>query len=296
MRLDSPILQSVAEYLSRHFQKELQIVEAIPLGGGCINHTYRIKTENWSFFLKWNSDGANDMFECEEQALREFAKGKISDLVVPQSIVSKPIDQTPGFLVLELLNGAPGSALMEEQLGRGLAQLHKVVADQFGFYTNNYCGSTRQINNYQSSWIDFYRENRLHHLIELIAATRGLSQNELKTFDRFLIRLDRLLNYPSRPSLVHGDLWSGNYMFTTKGPAIIDPAASYSDREFEFGIMKMFGGFSQRTYDAYQEFWPLEKGWQERNKLYQLYHVLNHFYLFGGFYKNQALDIVSYYL
>jgi protein-ribulosamine 3-kinase len=102
-----------------------------------------------------------------------------------------------------------------------------------------------------------------------------------------------LLDYPHSPALIHGDLWSGNYMYTNQAPALIDPCASYCDREFEMGIMTMFGGFSQRVYDAYNEAYPLEKGWKERNLIYQLYHVLNHYYLFDGYYKQQALAIMN---
>jgi fructosamine-3-kinase len=117
-----------------------------------------------------------------------------------------------------------------------------------------------------------------------------------KVFEKLLDRIENLLPTESVPVLIHGDLWSGNYMISEKGPALMDPAAYYAEREMEFAIMTMFGGFSQRFYDAYNEVNPLPADWLQRNSLYQLYHVLNHYYLFGGSYGTQALRIAKSYI
>ncbi len=117
----------------------------------------------------------------------------------------------------------------------------------------------------------------------------------MKTYEKLLQKIPQLLPLASEPALIHGDLWSGNYMITEKGPALIDPASYYADREMEMGIMTMFGGFSSRFYDAYNQVYPLLSDWRERNQLYQLYHVLNHYYLFGGGYQNQAIRIAQYF-
>jgi fructosamine-3-kinase len=108
--------------------------------------------------------------------------------------------------------------------------------------------------------------------------------------------MTELLGHQTVPSLIHGDLWSGNYLFTARGPALIDPACYYADREMELGMMDLFGGFSYRVWSAYQEEWPLPPGWQQRIKLYQLYHVLNHCLLFGGSYGQQAIGIARTFL
>jgi len=115
-------------------------------------------------------------------------------------------------------------------------------------------------------------------------------------YDKLLNRISTLIPEESVPVLIHGDLWSGNYMISKNGPALIDPASYYADREMEFAIITMFGGFSRRFYDAYNEINPLPAGWKQRNSLYQLYHVLNHYYLFGGGYRAQALQIAKSYV
>jgi fructosamine-3-kinase len=107
--------------------------------------------------------------------------------------------------------------------------------------------------------------------------------------------MDELLPEPNVPGLIHGDLWAGNYWETAKGPALIDPASYFADREMEFGIMTLFGGFHDRFWKAYHESNPLPPGWKERNKIYQLYHILNHYLLFGGGYGRQALEIARHY-
>jgi fructosamine-3-kinase len=110
-----------------------------------------------------------------------------------------------------------------------------------------------------------------------------------------MTRLPDLLPQAS-PSLIHGDLWSGNVLFRAKGPALVDPACAYADREMEFGITTLFGGLSSRAFRAYEEVWPLPEGWRERNPLYQLYHLLNHAVLFGGHYAGDARRIASRYV
>ena len=123
-----------------------------------------------------------------------------------------------------------------------------------------------------------------------------MSSEEQKIYEKLLVRMPDLLPHQTVPSLIHGDLWSGNYMYTANGPALIDPACYYADREMELGMMKLFGGFSARVWDAYQEEFPLPEGWRQRNRLYQLYHVLNHYLLFGVSYGSQALEIAKEYV
>jgi protein-ribulosamine 3-kinase len=133
-------------------------------------------------------------------------------------------------------------------------------------------------------------------LLNLIEKERPLPVSEMNIYDKLLGRLESFIPKDSIPVLVHGDLWSGNYMISENGPALIDPASYYADREMEFAIMTMFGGFSKRFYDSYNEVNPLSPDWKQRNSLYQLYHVLNHYYLFGGGYRTQAVNIAKSYL
>jgi fructosamine-3-kinase len=290
------IFEMVAAAISDKLGQLVVVNSEHSVGGGCINHASKLKTSTGDFFLKWNTDCAADIFIRESESLRELKKAAGEFLIVPEVIAAKTVDSTPGFLVLEYLDISRSDTDVDEKLGRGLATLHKWSNPQFGFYANNYCGATLQNNKWNKSWPDFFRDNRLQFLINLIDKERPFDLDERKIFEKLLTRIENLLPAESIPVLVHGDLWSGNYMATVKGPALIDPASYYADQEMEFAIMTMFGGFPQRVYDAYNEINPLPSDWQRRNKLYQLYHVLNHCYLFGGGYRNQALQIAKSYL
>ncbi|GAB1451658.1 fructosamine kinase family protein [Draconibacterium sp.] len=290
------LLQMVSAALSVKLGKQVLISFDHSLGGGCINHAAKLETNEGNFFLKWNANCAADIFIREAESLRELKKAAGGFLIVPEVVAAKSVDETPGFLVLEYLDSSRPVSGSDEKLGRGLAALHRFSNPQFGFYANNYCGATLQNNKWGKSWPDFFRENRLLFLLNLIDKERPLPVEDRKVFEKLLDRIENLLPTESVPVLIHGDLWSGNYMISEKGPALMDPAAYYAEREMEFAIMTMFGGFSQRFYDAYNEVNPLPADWLQRNSLYQLYHVLNHYYLFGGSYGTQALRIAKSYI
>jgi len=196
-----------------------------------------------------------------------------------------------GADVAALLQGLAG----EEAFAVDTGFLDVEEIGEFGFFHDNYCGDTTQDNSWKDNWAEFFRDNRLGFLLNLIQKDRSLSASEMDTYNKLLHKIPELLPADSQPALIHGDLWSGNYIITENGPALIDPASYYADREMEMGIMTMFGGFSSRFYDAYNHIYPLPSDWRERNQLYQLYHVLNHYYLFGGSYQSQALRIAQYY-
>jgi fructosamine-3-kinase len=293
---DKSILKEVEIHLSKKLGTTVVIHSSGSLGGGCINHASKIETNAGNFFLKWNGNCKPDMFLREAESLEELRKAAPGHLVVPEVFAAKEVDASPGFLVLEYLESGSNAGNSDEILGRGLATIHQYSAEKFGFYHDNYCGSTPQNNQWKNSWAEFFRENRLRFLLDLIQRERPLPAGELNVYDRLLGRTEQLVPAASSPALIHGDLWSGNYMNTVNGPALIDPASYYAHREMEMGIMTMFGGFSQRFYSAYNEVYPLPSDWRERNRLYQLYHVLNHYYLFGGGYRSQALQIAKSYL
>ncbi len=248
------------------------------------------------FFLKWNANCPVDIFIREAESLAELKKAADDNLLIPEVFTSKKVDSTPGFLVQEYLPTAFSNSNSDEKLGRGLAFIHQYKKEQFGFYNNNYCGATLQNNSWTKSWIEFFRDNRLRFLLNLIRKERPLPASELKMYDKLLDRIPELIPEKSEPVLIHGDLWSGNFIVSKKGPVLIDPASCYADREMEFSIITMFGGFSQQFYDAYNEVNLLPSDWRQRNKLYQLYHILNHYYLFGGGYQSQALSVAKSYL
>jgi fructosamine-3-kinase len=286
----------VASELSEVTGKTVLIKSEIVLGGGCINHASKLETSAGNFFLKWNNNCSADIFIREAESLNELKKAAGEYMVIPEVFVAKLVDDSPGFLVLEYLENNHSLFNVDEKLGRGLAHIHQFTQPQFGFFNNNYCGATLQNNKWKNNWPEFFRENRLQFLLDLIEKKRPLPVFEMTIFEKLISRIENLVPKESVPVLIHGDLWSGNYMVSEKGPALIDPASYFADREMEFAIMTMFGGFSQRFFDAYNEINPLPVDWKQRNSLYQLYHVLNHYYLFGGGYRKQAVQIASNYI
>lgn len=289
-----PLLEKL---LAESLQKEVKVQSEETLSGGCINHATKLLTNQGVFFAKWNAQGPEDMFLREAECLEELGKPETS-LVIPRVYVkTRKKEQEPAFLITDFLAPPTGKpAELDEQLGRGIAELHRYEARQYGFHHDNYCGTTPQNNRWNSDWVSFFGQQRIWHLVELIGQERGMSTDEKKLYEQLLERLPALIGHAPAASLNHGDLWSGNFMYTAQGPAVIDPASYYADREFDLAMMAMFGGYSERVWAAYQEIYPLPAEWKERQDLYMLYHYLNHYYLFGGGYGRQALHITRKYL
>jgi fructosamine-3-kinase len=294
--LDQQVSEKVETVLKEKFGRSTNVKSTQRLGGGCINHAFKIETSAGNFFLKWNDRGNADVFEKEAEGLLALKKAAGEVLIIPEVVACARIDETPGFIMLEYLEPSGGNSKSDEMLGRGLALMHRNSATGFGFYADNYCGATLQNNQWKMSWAEFYRDNRLGFLIGQIQTVRQFLPEERQLFEKLLEKLPDLLPLHAVPSLIHGDLWSGNYMYTTLGTALIDPAASFSDREMEFGMITLFGGFSPIFFNSYNEVYPLSDGWKQRNQMYQLYHLLNHYLLFGGSYLSQAKLIARGYL
>ena len=283
--------------LSNALNQTVVVKASHAIGGGCINHAMRLKTNVGDFFLKWNDQGPDDLFLREAEGLKTLRNVE-SCLCIPKVIVARaPEDGVPGVLVTEFLSPYEGKQSdQDEYLGRGIAQVHEDIQPLYGFDHDNYCGSTIQNNDWNNDWVDFFGQQRIWHLVKLIEARRIIRGQEHQIYEQLVDKLPELIDHQPKASLNHGDLWSGNYMYSQYGPALIDPACYYADRELDLAMMAMFGGFSDRVWNAYQEYSPLPDGWQERVSLYQLYHYLNHFYLFGGHYGQQALAIAKQYV
>lgn len=264
--------------------------------GGCIHEARRLATSEGEFFAKWSTRCPEDIFLREADAL-DALRSVSAEILVPRVIAaSSPAKGHPAFLVLEYLTpAARGQEQEDERLGRGLALIHKSRGARFGFSAPTYCGSTRQDNRWRDSWPEFYRENRLGPLVQTLGEQGRRPAADRRLYERLMDRLPDLLPKDTAPSLIHGDLWSGNVLWTTRGPALVDPACAYADREMEFGITPLFGGLSERAFSAYEEVSPLPAGWRDRNPLYQIYHLLNHAVLFGGHYGDEARLLATHY-
>jgi len=269
-----------------------QIVSITPVGGGSIARSGIAETESGKrFFIK--SYGKNKkILQNEVNGLNELRKGK--EIKIPQVIAV-----TDEHLVLEFIETGKRKNNFSELFGVKLARLHKIKSDKFGFYENNFIGYTPQINLPENNnWLEFYWENRLLYQFKL-AENNGYADAVLR---KLFLKLEKQLTEiiggtEEMPALLHGDLWSGNYMVDVKGnPVLIDPAVYYGHREAELGMTKLFGGFDPVFYEAYNNEYPLLPEWEYRIDFYMLYHVLNHLNLFGYTYYSQVVSIIKKYV
>ncbi len=269
-----------------------KIVSSSTLGGGSIANSQIVVTENGKkYFLK--SYGNNEVIlKNEANGLNELDKSKL--IRIP-----KVIAVTDDFLLLEFIETGRRVNDFSELFGNQFAKMHKTTSDKFGFYENNFIGSTPQINvPVKNSWLDFFWENRLLFQFKL-AERNGYVNSEFRTlFIKLEEKVPSILNgTEEKPTLLHGDLWSGNFMVDENGnPVLIDPAVYYGHREADLAMTRMFGGFDSNFYSAYNSEYPLPDDWEYRINLYMLYHVLNHLNLFGTGYYSQAISIIKKYV
>ena len=258
-------------------------------GGGCINQTMRVRYGAGSYFIKLNTASRADMFAAEALGLRELQGSHT--LRVPEPVCWGD-DGESAYLVLEDLQLDSHGDLAA--LGEGLAAMHRVTRERFGWDTDNTIGSTLQRNTCEHDWVDFWRTQRLQFQLELAAQNghggRLQSQGE-KLLDAFP---GLFADYSPPASLLHGDLWSGNYAFNRSGePVIYDPAVYYGDREADLAMTELFGGFGADFYATYRANYPLDAGYGVRKTLYNLYHILNHLNIFGEGYRSQAYRMMD---
>ena len=258
-------------------------------GGGCINRGLAlVGADGERFFAKLNGADKLEMFEAEADGLRELAEAGAIRVPLP---LASGVGGGQAFLVLEWLE--LGGRGRPELLGQQLATLHRHGRAEFGWWRDNHIGATPQHNSPLPDWIDFYRRRRLLPQLERArdnAAPRRLAQQG----ERLLARLEGFFpGYRPTPSLLHGDLWGGNHGYADGVPVLFDPAVYYGDREADLAMSELFGGYPAAFYAAYRQAWPLDPGYPARKQLYNLYHVLNHFNLFGGGYAAQAEAMIG---
>jgi len=259
------------------------------VGGGCINQALRVQYGAATWFVKLGPADREGMFAAEARGLQEL-RGSHT-LRVPE-VLCQGCNGESAWLVMEDLDlGGRGDPAA---LGAGLAAMHRTTRQQYGWEHDNTIGSTPQINTPATDWIAFWRERRLRFQLELAArhghGGRLQAQGE-KLLDGFPVLF---AGYAPQASLLHGDLWSGNYAFARDGtPVIFDPAVYYGDRETDLAMTELFGGFGAGFYAAYRADYPLDPGYAVRKTLYNLYHVLNHLNMFGGGYHAQALGMLD---
>lgn len=266
-----------------------------PISGGDISEAYLLETETERFFCKINKSAqAFEMFQSEKSGLEAISKTKT--ISTPPVLLCEKLEKR-GFLLMEYIEPKKATSKEMELFGHQLAALHHFSGSEtFGWNINNFIGSLPQSNNSHSDWPSFYIEERLLPQLKIANDLQRLSKDEIPSEERLLNACENL--FPdTKPSLLHGDLWNGNYLISTNGtPYLIDPAVYYGHHEVDMAMTKLFGGFDSSFYNAYTEHFPKVGGEKERNVIYQLYYLLVHLNLFGSSYKSSVTQVLKDYL
>jgi fructosamine-3-kinase len=282
--------EQIAKQIYEATGEPFEIASRRSVGGGCINQGYSIANGKQTYFVKLNQASQVDMFAAEALGVQQM--WQTHTIRVPKPICWGTAGNS-AYLVLEWLDlSGRGSEQAWELMGCNLAKMHRHgTHEKFGWERNNTIGSTPQVNTRSNDWTEFFAEYRIGYQLQL-AAKKGM---RFRQGDRLLSRIpDLLAGHTPQPSLVHGDLWGGNAAVTAAGePAIFDPATYYGDREVDLAMTELFGGFSSAFYRGYQAEWSIDPGYEKRKVLYNLYHILNHFNLFGSSYAGQAERMIQ---
>ncbi len=271
--------------------------DRVVIGGGCISQALRLQTAQGSYMLKTSEESLPDFFAAEAHGLALLAS--TNTVRVPEVLAYQDAADGTSFILLEWLQPPPHAdhRAADTALGHALATLHRTSAHSYGLDRDNYLGTSRQVNTRAPSWTAFFREHRLRFQAELAMRNGYWHPERARRMERVLERLDVWIDDNLvQPSLLHGDLWGGNYLIGPDGgPALIDPAVYYGDREAELAYTAMFTPFPEAFYHAYEEAWPLPDGWQERRPLYNLYHLINHLNHFGESYGSAVDSVLKRY-
>lgn len=289
--MEGQLLNEIEEKLKESLFPELKIINSSPVSGGCINNGCKIETSEGSFFLKYNDDRFPGMFEKEAAGLALL--NKTGTPRVPEVIFTGKTGSEKIFILLEWISSSTKKSAFSDTFGRQLAKLHSHTRDSFGLDHDNYIGSLPQYNDSRAGWTEFFIEQRLIPQVKMTRDARGLPGDVVRKMEKLYQRLEDLFP-PEKPALLHGDLWGGNFMADENGePAIFDPAVYFGHREMELAFTKLFGGFDKDFYTSYNNSFPLEKGFEERVDIYNLYPLLVHVNLFGESYLFQVQQILK---
>ena len=283
------------EQIIRHISDQIQseITAFRPVSGGDISSAYLLETQSQKFLLKVNSKSfAKYLFLAEQKGLQAIEDTKT--IAVPHVHLVDELDGKP-FLLMDFVESRRPNAKDYTHFGRDLANMHLVSNDQFGFSSDNFIGSLPQSNAFHTDWAEFYWNERILPQLEIAKKNTALDDAKIPSKESAL-KIFRQVFGEVKPSLLHGDLWGGNYLISTDGtPFLIDPAVYYGHSMVDVAMSRLFGGFDAEFYDAYHEIIPKQTYYQEQIKLYQLYYLLVHLNLFGRSYRSSVVDILERY-
>jgi protein-ribulosamine 3-kinase len=289
--IPSEVIKEIESRLSEISGDKIYIKQFTAVSGGCINYCFHLETSSGIFFLKYNDAAAfPKMFEAEATGLRLLRSANA--LPVP-TVHFHGEANGYSFLLLEWIDSDRRIKNFWEDFGTSLAKLHNVQSEQFGLDHDNYIGSLAQSNTQHADWKSFFLNERIQPQLKT-AREKGLVDSSItKQFENFFNRFEEIIP-AANPSLLHGDLWSGNFLVGNSGKAaLIDPAVYFGHREMDLAMTKLFGGFDPEFYNAYDEAFPLEKGLEKRADIHNLYPLLVHVNLFGGGYVQQVKTVLN---
>ena len=291
LRRQPDLLRPVIRELARRNGFRGDSSQARVVSGGSINQAFKVPGDPRPLFVKINRAAALPDFEAESEGLESLSAA--GGVAVPEVITSGCVGDA-AYLALEWVEPGSRTAAAQQRLGAGLASQHRTTNERFGWHRHNTIGATPQRNTPSEDWLEFFRRQRLEFQLEL-AQRNGLPEQQLSQGRKLCERLESFFSgYRPKPSILHGDLWSGNWGADEAGtPYLFDPAVYYGDRETDLAMTRLFGGFGAAFYAAYDDRWPLAPGWERRVGLYNLYHLLNHFNLFGAGYLGQVATVLN---
>jgi len=279
------------DHLSNFIDSKINKIQSVSRGG--ISAAYLLQTANNKYFLKVNSKlWALDMFKVEAQGLTAISN---TNTIATPKVMAFDIFENESFLLMEFVESKRATSKDMELFGKQLAQFHQVSSDIFGFDDDNFIGSLHQSNKIHKAWNDFYIEERLIPQLELAKSKGLLTDSEIPDIE--LMKTTCLPYFKDvKASLLHGDLWGGNYLISSKGtPYLIDPATYYGHNEVDIAMSNLFGGFGQSFYDSYHKIIPQDESTENRIELYQLYYLLVHLNLFGSSYYSSVKVLLTKY-
>ncbi len=280
---------SIANHIAHETGREFSITKHHAISGGDINQSYFVTDGITDYFVKLNNKSALDMFITEAESLSQLDQSQ--SIHVPE-FVTYGTTRNNSFLILKydeisVLEDGSDSYLAGEQL----ATLHLWDEQkQFGFEHDNYIGLTLQPNAWSKNWARFFSEQRIGWQLQLLK-DKGIILTDIDGFVDTVYQT--LSDHNPKPSLLHGDLWTGNLGNTAQGPLFYDPASYWGDRECDIAMSKLFGQFPKEFYQGYNHIYPLPDDYENRINLYNLYHILNHCNCFGGSYLSQAETMIE---
>jgi len=269
--IPSEIKRKLITQLGNALNTTVTLTGATLLTGGCINNAVKLNTDKGVFFVKWNTNAKANMFQSEYRGLKVLKD--TNTICIPNVLCFNE-----EFLILEFIDASTPDSVFWENFGRKLALMHQQTHPKFGLEFDNYIGSLQQSNEQNKNWDDFFIQKRLQVQLSI----GDFTANILSDFDKLFQKIPNIFPV-EKTALLHGDLWSGNFLVKDGDtPILIDPAIYYGNREMDIAMSKLFGGFNSDFYFAYNESYPLENGWEERIQICNLYPLLVHVNLFGG--------------